>query len=377
MTYRELTLRALRRQPHDEVPFVPRWELWFDAAKVDGRLPAQYRDRTIYEVARDLGFGLHGREGRIFRRQYDGVEVESHRAGDTRVTVYHTPVGDLVQEDIDTAELRLQGVRGRTTKHLITNVRDYGPALYLAEHSRLVPTYEDFERYDHYLGDDGVAIAQTGTCPAHRLMREFTGYIEFYYEMNDRPALVERLLAALTEADESMLAIVAESPADLIGHDGNFDSTLMPPPVYRRYFLPFFRRLCDAARSQGKVVVTHDDGRSEALMPLIEESGFDAVEAFTPPPMTGRGVADGRRAWGDRVAIWGGIASNMLPTRIADEEFEAHVRQCMAEAQGFPGFILGLGDNVPTDCSWERILRLRDLAGELGCRIRQGRLRPA
>jgi hypothetical protein len=368
-TYRELTLSALRRRPHEGVPFVPRWELWFDAAKVDGRLPEQYRGLSIYDVARRLGFGLHGREGRIFRREYEGVAVETRRCGDTRLTLYHTPVGDLVQEDIDTPELRLQGVRGRTTKHLITGPDDYGPALYLAEHSRLVPTYEDFERYDSSLGDDGVAIAQTGICPAHRLMREFTGYVEFYYELNDHPSQVERLLAALTEADEGMFALVAASPAQLVGHDGNFDSTLMPPPIYRRYFLPFFRRLCDAAHAAGKVVVTHDDGRSEALMALIQESGFDGVEALTPPPMTGRGVADARRAWNDEVAIWGGIAANVLPTRVPDEEFEAHVRQCLAEAEGFPGFILGLGDNVPTDCSWERILRLRDLAGELGCCI--------
>jgi len=367
VTHRQLTLQALRREPHEAIPFVPRWELWFDAAKADGRLPSEYRDLPIYEVARRLGFGLHGREGRVFRREYEGVEVTSDRSGDLRITTYHTPVGDLVQEEIDTPELRLQGVRGRTTKHLITEERDYGPALYLAEHTRLVPTYEAFLEYDRYLGDDGVAIAQTGICPAHRLMREFTGYVEFYYEANDRPALVERLLEAITQADEAMIEIVAGSPADLIGHDGNFDSMLMPPPVFRRYFLPFFQRLCEAAHRAGKVVVTHDDGRSEDLMGLIQESGFDAAEAFTPPPMTRRGVADARRAWGDDVAIWGGIAANMLPERIADDEFESHVRQTMAEAEGLDGFILGLGDNIPTDCTWERVLRLRDLAGELGC----------
>ena len=367
MTHRQLTLQALRQESHGAVPFVPRWELWFDAAKADGRLPSEYRDLPIYEVARRLGFGLHGREGRVFRREYEGVEVTSERSGDLRITTYRTPVGELVQEEIDTPELRLQGVRGRTTKHLITEERDYGPALYLAEHSRLVPTYEAFVEYDRYLGDDGVAIAQTGICPAHRLMREFTGYVEFYYEANDRPALVERLLEAITQADEAMIEIVAGSPADLIGHDGNFDSMLMPPPVFRRYFLPFFQRLCEAAHRAGKVVVTHDDGRSEDLMGLIQESGFDAAEAFTPPPMTRRGVAEARRAWGDDVAIWGGIAANMLPERIADDEFESHVRQTMAEAEGLDGFILGLGDNIPTDCTWERVLRLRDLAGELGC----------
>lgn len=368
-TYRELTLRALRRETHEGIPFVPRWELWFDAAKQDGRLPPEYRGQTIYCVARHLGFGLHGREGRIFRREYDKVEVRSSLSGDTRTTTYRTPLGDLVQQEIGTPELRLQGVRGRTTKHLISAERDYGPAMYLAEHTRLVPTYDEFRRYDVHLGDDGVAIAQTGICPAHRLMREFTGYVEFYYELNDRPALVERLLDAISCADEAMLPIIAESPAELIGHDGNFDSTLMPPPVYRRFFLPFFRRLCEVAHAQGKVVITHDDGRSEDLMGLIQESGFDGVEALTPPPMTGRGVADAREAWSDRMAIWGGIASNMLPVSVPAEEFEEHVREAVRQGAGFAGFILGMGDNIPTDCSWDRILRLRDLAAELGCCI--------
>jgi uroporphyrinogen-III decarboxylase len=95
-------------------------------------------------------------------------------------------------------------------------------------------------------------------------------------------------------------------------------------------------------------------------------SGFDIAEAFTPPPMTNIGLPEARALWGDRITIWGGIASTMMSLSVPAEEFEAHVHQVLKQAAPGDHFILGTGDNVPTDSSLERVQRVTELVEELG-----------
>jgi uroporphyrinogen-III decarboxylase len=197
-------------------------------------------------------------------------------------------------------------------------------------------------------------------------MREFTGYQNFYYQLYDHPQQIEELLGALTEQGEEILQIAAQSPSQIIRHDGNYDAQLTPPPIYEEYFLPWFQHFTSALHAVGKVVCTHTDGHNDGLMELILESGFDIAEAFTSPPMTNIGVAEARAVWGDRITIWGGIASTMMSVSVPEEEFEAHVRQVLSEAAPGDHFILGTGDNVPTDSSLERIQRVTELVEELG-----------
>jgi uroporphyrinogen-III decarboxylase len=197
-------------------------------------------------------------------------------------------------------------------------------------------------------------------------MREFTGYQNFYYQLYDHPQQIEDLLGALTEHGEQILQIAIQTPAQIITHDGNYDAQLTPPPIYEQFFLPWFQHFTCALHGAGKVVSTHTDGHNDGLMELILESGFDIAEAFTSPPMTNIGVTEARAAWGDRITIWGGIASTMMSVSVPEGEFEAHVRHVLSEASPGDHFILGTGDNVPTDSSLERIQRVTEIMEEMG-----------
>jgi uroporphyrinogen-III decarboxylase len=265
-----------------------------------------------------------------------------------------------------TPDLEQQGVRGLELGHMIEQREDYGPVLYMVEHAKLSPAHEEFLAYEESIGEDGVAMASSHDCPAHRIMREFTGYQNFYYQLYDHPQQIEDLLEALTEQGERILQFAIQSPAQIITHDGNYDAQLTPPPIYEKYFLPWFKHFTGSLHAAGKVVSTHTDGHNDGLMELILESGFDIAEAFTSPPMTNIGVAEARAAWGDRITIWGGIASTMMSISVPEEDFEAHVRQVLSEAVPGDHFILGTGDNVPTDSSLERVQRVTELVEELG-----------
>ena len=366
MTHRERIWAAIRGEPMDRIPWIPRWELWYEAAKRDGRLPERYRDCSFFDITRELGVGIKGNRGPLYRSELCGVEVRVRTKGHETLTEYETPVGTVSTRFLITPDLEQQGVRGRELGHLIERREDYGSVLFMVEHTRLTPTPKAFLAYEDSIGEDGVAMAEAGDCPAHRIMREFTGYQNFYYELCDHPHQIEELLEALTEQGDQILRFAVESPAQIIRHDGNYDAQLTPPPIYEKYFLDWFQHFTGALHAAGKVVCTHTDGHNDGLMELILESGFDIAEAFTPPPMTHIGVAKARALWGNCITIWGGIASTLMSVSVPEEEFEAHVRQVLDEAAPGDHFILGTGDNVPTDSSLERIQRVTELVEELG-----------
>jgi len=89
------------------------------------------------------------------------------------------------------------------------------------------------------------------------------------------------------------------------------------------------------------------------------------VEALTPKPMTSIDVAETRALWNDKVTFWGGIAAVILTDAFSDEEFETYL-QNLADAIGDGRrFILGFGNNVPTDAIFERIVRVAEFAASL------------
>lgn len=366
MTVRQRILATLRGQPVDRIAWAPRWELWYNAACQDGRLPAAWRGLSLFDCARRLGWGIKGKEARVHREVLDGVEVRHNTQGELTLTEMITPVGTITEERRVTPELAALAVNGRIVKPLVAGLADYGPAIYVVEHTRVEPAYDGFLACDGAIGEDGIALAQAGFSPAHRLMREFTDYQGFYYQLADHPDQVQELLAALIELDEEIQEMAAASPALIVEYDGNFDDQLTPAPIYRRYFLPRFQQFAERLHAAGKHFCTHTDGHHEQLLDLIRDSGFDVAEAFTSPPMTRVGVARARQAWGGQITIWGGLASNMLSAFTPEEEFEAHVRQVLREAAPGDHFILGTGDNVPTDAELPRLRRLTELIEELG-----------
>ena len=70
MNYRERIYAAIRGLPVDHLPWAPRWELFYNAALLDGRMPDRYKDWSFFDVTRDLGMGIKGNRGTL--------EVQNH-----------------------------------------------------------------------------------------------------------------------------------------------------------------------------------------------------------------------------------------------------------------------------------------------------------
>ena len=364
MTYRQRILAALRGEPVDFIPWAPRWELFFDAAKLDGRLPERYRDWHIFDVTRDLGMGIKGNRAPLFRIEVSGVEVRKRQLGMDTITEYDTPHGTVRTVFRMTRELQSEGVRGLEMEYLIKGRQDYDPVYYILEHTRVVPTYEQFEAYERQVGEDGLAYPNAGPCPMHKIQREYTGYQQSYFELADNLPQVERLAEMLQAQFDEITAICAESPAPVVEADGNFDISLHPPSFFERWFLPPLRQFGEAMHARGKLFMTHADGQMANLLEPVKRAGVDVAEAWSPYPQTTVTTAEARQVWGDQVAIWGGLPTPVLRESVSAEEFERYFFQFLREIAPGAKVVIGTGDNFPTDSSFERVRQVTRLVQE-------------
>jgi len=59
MTHKERILAACRGEVPDCIPWVPRLDLWYNAHRQAGTLPAGFEDATLRQITDGLGVGYH------------------------------------------------------------------------------------------------------------------------------------------------------------------------------------------------------------------------------------------------------------------------------------------------------------------------------
>lgn len=357
MNHRDLALAAMRGEPVEHIPFIARMDLWFAYHKNQGTLPPRYASASLWDMQRDLGVGIFGFAAwdvLLFDWEYPGIEITVEDNAGMRVTRFQTPHGTLTAVDQMAAELHEAAGAGARIEFPFKSPADYDALQCLLDGARIVPDVDGYERYIASIGTDGLALPYAGHLPAHQLMLKYMGYEHFYLEMADNPGRVGSLVQSLDRQVMEALAVAASTSVLAVQVGGNYDESMTPPPVFRDLFAPFYRRARDVLGE--KTLVIHGDGEMRELLSCVMECGVQVVEGLTPAPMTTIDVASTRTLWGDRVAMWGGLPAVIYTDAFTNEQFHGYLEGLFAAVAPGERFILGFGDNVPTDALPGRIL---------------------
>jgi len=357
---RERLMAVVKGELVDRMPWVARMEIWYHACLNTGSLPWEFEGCSLYDIHRRIGMGILGRYPLFQERYDDTVKVTTEKNGNAIVTTYETPLGTVGTKDFLAPRLKEMGVESPLRKEfMLKEELDYDIVSHLLEHTIYEPDYEGYLAYDNEIGEQGVTMAYVSRSPLQRLLIEIMGYERTYFEMQDNPVKVAHLFELLYEKAGEMIDIAVGSPAPLIWSPDNFHALITSPKLFRRYCVPYFRKLSEALHGVGKFLFSHADGEVLGLLEPFVESGVDVIEAFAPQPMTRCTVAEARRVCGDKVMIWGGIPSAMLGDEFGEDDFEAFIRKIFREAAPGDGFILGVGDNVMPESLIDRVRRVR------------------
>jgi hypothetical protein len=161
MQIKERLLNTIRGLPTDELPYLPRLDIWYNANKFCGTLPEKYKNASLKEMTEDLGIGYHyiipdykcwdgeGRDDDIglghyrfntkpFRLEFHNMkrEISEDGKGNTHIR-YITPVGEVsttyhYDQNMKRCGLTLNVI----SEHAIKCDADYETVAYIFENWR-------------------------------------------------------------------------------------------------------------------------------------------------------------------------------------------------------------------------------------------------
>ena len=185
-----------------------------------------------------------------------------------------------------------------------------------------------------------------------------------YYD--DREFLIE-LLRLFNNHHRAILKRVLEQRVDVIFEPWYNCSMSVgwSPTQCREIFLPFVKQNIDLIHEHETLVEHYNDGKMDAVLEDLAESGCDIVETLAPPPLGDVDLASAKERIGDRACLKGHIDQvNLIcngdPDRIRDA-----VRSAI-ETAGPTGFILGTADSIRPESPLENIQAYFDAALEYG-----------
>ncbi len=145
------------------------------------------------------------------------------------------------------------------------------------------------------------------------------------------------------------------------GDDLGFQTSLMiQPDVWRRIFKKHYKRIYQAARDAGLVVMIHSCGNITEILPDMIELGVQVFHALQPESMD---VRHCKREFGKDLAFWGGLGSQSTIPNGTPDDVRREVRDRL-ELFADGGYILAPAGATPTETPVENVVAIVDEAFE-------------
>jgi uroporphyrinogen decarboxylase len=173
------------------------------------------------------------------------------------------------------------------------------------------------------------------------------GYETLCYALYDQRDLVQAIADRTLEIDRRVLARLLEfDRVQMIwGSDdmGFRSQTLIGPDDMRELVLPGHKALAEMTHDAGRLYILHSCGNLATIMEdLIEDVQIDARHSWEDTILD---VRAGKRFWGDRIALLGGIDMDFL-CRADEAAIRRRVRDTLDACMPGGGYCLGTGNSV-------------------------------
>jgi corrinoid protein of di/trimethylamine methyltransferase len=390
MTKKERILMAMRGETPDMLPYVPRFDLWYNSNSYRGTLPKRHQGRTHDEIARAEGWALHKvipellevvdpmenvtRGIGLYSLKENGyrinfspnvkLEVQKSRQGAEEATrvEYHTPKGVVSTKEVINEEMREAGVSITwVQEHAIKRPQDYETWATIFENITVTPDYDRYRAWQQRIGDDGVAVmmATFSASPVHHIQRDFLDATEFFFHYNDHHREMRRLAEAIGLVYEQILKVVGDSPAEVVLWGANFDDMITYPPYFQKEMTPWLRKASEYLASKGKLVICHCDGENQGLIDVIADSGMHVAEAVCCAPMTKLAIDTYYERWcrSDKLTLMGGLVQSLLsPATASLDDLNSYLDQFFKAVAPGKRIIMSVADTTPPNADFERLV---------------------
>jgi len=332
MNIKENAMAVLHHEEPDRIPWLP------DA----GVLPSGYLERSL----RNIGMGLFS-GGRVMDVHQPNVKVEQRDINGNICVTYKTPVGNL--STIQTLEYAQPEEFYRipwTKEYMVKDVSDLEVLKFMIEDTEYLANNKPFLERERWMGDDGIVATSGDRTPFHRILLEFTGYMNGIMLLRKYRKEFEELYNIVEKKQDEFYSILADSAAEIIIIYDNIDSVMISPTLFERYSLPFYNKQARLLHKKDKIYACHMDGRLRSLKDLIGQTDIDVINAFTPPPMGDLPISLAKEAWKDRV-IWINFPETVCHYGV--DEMRMYVLKLLKMCTPGNNIIFGITETVPPE----------------------------
>jgi hypothetical protein len=379
MDMKRMMLTALRGGTPPHLPFLPRMDVWYNANTYNGTMPERYRGWSLRDILDDLGFGyhaiipdFHAGTGHLhdglgfydfrtlpYRIRLHDVQVIQQAADGEVQTEYRTPHGTL------TTRLRFDAAvqaNGATAPHqmefAIKTADDLKAAGYLFDHAEVIPFYDGFDEMCEWVGNRGIVTAMhsAGASPMHFILRVLMRIDDFYYLMADDEAALVAFSHKVARVFDETFEAAAGSRADVILSGLNMNSAITPPDFFARHMRDSIHARAAKLEAKGKLLAMHPDGENQGLLEEYIRCGMHVADSICPAPMSRCTLREIRDAFGEKIAIIGGVPSTtVLAHSMSDLEFERYIEDLLSSLDGGRRLVLSIADTTPPDADLSRL----------------------
>jgi hypothetical protein len=225
-----------------------------------------------------------------------------------------------------------------TTEHLLKSTDDLKaylelPDAFFAERIDVAKLIED----DAKVGERGIVMVDTEDpiCAAASLFR-MEDFLTFALT---EPVLFHRLLDKLARPLYARTEHVSEAfPGHLwrIYGPEYAAEPFLPPRLFQEYVVRYTEPMVRAIKKHGGFARIHCHGRIAAILDAMCAMGADATDPIEPPPHGDVSLEYVRRAYGDRLVLFGNIELSDIES-MEPAQFERLVAQTLADGTQGPG----------------------------------------
>jgi uroporphyrinogen-III decarboxylase len=389
MTHKERILATLQGQATDRLPFLPRLDLWYRANKINGTLPAKYKNAELRQILEDMDLGFHAvipdfqdlqgpdddidRALGLYRLWFmpykpilNNVKRKIKYEKDVTIVEYITPKGSITTKVLYDDNMKRAGITiTHISEYALKTKQDIEPLCYIFDNIEVLPNYDGYNRFKESVGDDGVAVAymSLAASPMHMIMRELIKMDDFFLMQYDCPDEIAKLSEKIERYYSRILAVAADSSAEVVISGANYDSSVTNPVFFEKYITPALKYQSKILHEKGKFLLTHTDGENKGLLNQYLEAEIDIADSVCPSPMTNLSFREYRNIFGDRITIWGGIPSTvMLEDSMSDCEFNKYLDNFFSEIGNIGHLIVSVADTMPPAAKFERIEMIAKMA---------------
>ncbi len=348
---------AAKPDPEPRPPLLLDLTLWHKWHRERGTLPRGWD--TVIDAAKALGTPVWA-PFKPWRTEYDCL-FGTEETAEARTVVYRAGGRTLVAR-------WTRGPDGDwwQTEYPVKSPEDLETAVLIAAARRYVLDPAGLAEWRAAVGEAGVVPLELPMQPYSDVLHTLVGWGDgLALMLGEGKPLVGEIVASLQAALLQLAGDLGGLDADLFLAPDNLDGQYISPRSFKEYLGPGYAATASVGQRCNTATVVHVGGPARKLVPLLAQSGVAGIEGLAGPPQGDATLADARQAAGPDLTLWGGIPQDLLLPEHSEEEFEAAVREALAQASGDASSrtILGVADRVPVNADLGRLRRLVELIG--------------